>query len=133
MGRYFWVGRQVRTLRRYNRGYLLLPPLMYAPIIIFQLNLWFFLLETLILFSKRAPALFRKLEKSAQLLEKNALIVVIYGLNFSFKMQVLRVSRRKNQRFNWNIIVVCYLAVQLAKVDLISRPNQSDLVMNFYV
>ena len=30
---------------------------------------------------------------------KNALIVAIYGLNFSFKMQFLRVSRRKNRRF----------------------------------
>ena len=30
---------------------------------------------------------------------ENALIVVIYELNFSFKMQFLRVSRRKNRRF----------------------------------
>ena len=37
------------------------------------------------------PALFQKLEKSALILGKNALIVVIYGLNFSFKMQFLRV------------------------------------------
>ena len=30
---------------------------------------------------------------------KNALIVVIYELNFSFKMQFSRVSRRKKQKF----------------------------------
>ena len=29
----------------------------------------------------------------------NALIAVIYGLNFSFKMQFLRVFKRKKQRF----------------------------------
>ena len=43
-----------------------------------------------------SPALFRNLEKSALILGKNALITVIYGLNFSFKMQLLRVSGRKN-------------------------------------
>ena len=45
------------------------------------------------------PALFQKLKKSALILRKNVLIVVIYKLNFSFKMQSLRVSRRKNRRF----------------------------------
>ena len=42
------------------------------------------------------PILFQKLEKKALVLEKNALIMVIRGLNFSFEMQFLRVSRRKN-------------------------------------
>ena len=46
-----------------------------------------------------SPALFLKLEKSALIFWENALIVVIYVLNFSFKMQFLRVSRRKNRRF----------------------------------
>ena len=46
------------------------------------------------------PALFQKLEKSALILGKNALIVVIYGLNFSFKMQFLRVSRNKSGDFS---------------------------------
>ena len=45
------------------------------------------------------PALFQKLEKNTLFLEKITLIVVIYGLNFSFKIQFLRVSRRKNRRF----------------------------------
>ena len=46
-----------------------------------------------------SPALFQKLEKSALILRKNALIVVIYGYNFSFKMRFLRVSREKNRIF----------------------------------
>ena len=46
-----------------------------------------------------SPALFQKLEKSALILGKNALIVVIYGLNFLFKMQFVRFSRRKSWRF----------------------------------
>ena len=37
--------------------------------------------------------LFQKLEKSAPILGKDALIVVNYELNFSFEMQFLRVSR----------------------------------------
>ena len=45
------------------------------------------------------PALFQKLEKRALILGENALIVVIFGLNYSFKMQFLRVSRRRNQIF----------------------------------
>ena len=45
------------------------------------------------------PALFRKLKKSALIFGENTLIVVIYVLSFSFKMQFLRVSRRKNRRF----------------------------------
>ena len=40
-----------------------------------------------------SPALFRKLEKSVLICGKNALIVVICGYNFSFKMKFLRVSR----------------------------------------
>ena len=46
-----------------------------------------------------SPALFWKLEKSAPIWRKNALIVVIYGYNFSFKMRFLRVSRGKTRRF----------------------------------
>ena len=37
-----------------------------------------------------SPALFQKLEKSALILGKYALIVVIYGLNFSFKMHFFK-------------------------------------------
>ena len=46
-----------------------------------------------------SPALFRKLEKSSPILGKNALIVVIRGLSFSFKLQFLRVRGRKNWKF----------------------------------
>ena len=46
-----------------------------------------------------SPALFLKLEKSALILGKNALIVVIFVINFSSKVQLLGVSRRKNWRF----------------------------------
>ena len=38
-------------------------------------------------------------EKSALILGKNTLIAVIYGLNFSFKVQFLKVSLRKNRIF----------------------------------
>ena len=44
-------------------------------------------------------ALFRKLEKKRPNWRKNALIVVIYGYNFSIKMKFLRVSRGKTRRF----------------------------------
>ena len=47
-----------------------------------------------------SPALFQKLEKSALILSKNALIVVISELNFSFKMQFLRISRKKTGDFS---------------------------------
>ena len=47
-----------------------------------------------------SPALFQKYEKSALILGKNVLILVIYGLNFSFKMQFLRVSRNKTGDFS---------------------------------
>ena len=54
-------------------------------------------------------ALFQKLGKSALILGKNDLIVVIHGLNFSFKMQFLRVSRRKNLTFSlWGISFLFY-------------------------
>ena len=45
------------------------------------------------------PSPFSEIGKSALILGKNTLIVVIYGLNFSFKVQFLGVSRRKNWRF----------------------------------
>ena len=55
------------------------------------------------------PALFWNLEKSALIFDKNAQIVVIYVLNFSFKMQFLRVSRRKNRIFAlWYLSLSCY-------------------------
>ena len=43
-----------------------------------------------------SPALFQKLEKSVEILGKNALIVAIYGLHFSCG---LRVSRTRNPKF----------------------------------
>ena len=46
------------------------------------------------------PTLFQKLKKSALILGKNALIVDIYGLNFAFKMQFLRVPRNKTEDFS---------------------------------
>ena len=46
-----------------------------------------------------SPALFRKLENSALIWRKNALIVVSYGYNFSFKTKFLRVSSGKTRRF----------------------------------
>ena len=46
-----------------------------------------------------SSALFQKLETSALILGKNALIVVIYGLNLSFKMHFLKVSRNKSKNF----------------------------------
>ena len=66
-----------------------------------------------------SPALFRKLEKSALIWGKNALIVVIYGLNFSFKMQFFRVSRQKNRRF-----LPCVAFLSGAVVECLSKcPN----------
>ena len=49
--------------------------------------------------AKVSPALVKKLSKSALIWRKNALIVVICWLNFSFKMQFLIVSKRKSQEF----------------------------------
>ena len=49
--------------------------------------------------SEDPPTLFRKLEKISLIFRKNSLIVAIYELNFSFEIQLLRVFRRKNQRF----------------------------------
>ena len=45
-----------------------------------------------------SPVLFQKLERTALIFGKNTLIVVIYGLIFSFEMEFLRVSKRKNWR-----------------------------------
>ena len=45
-----------------------------------------------------SPVLSRKLEKSSLIFGKNALIVAIYGLNFSFKIHFLSYSRRKNPK-----------------------------------
>ena len=46
-----------------------------------------------------SPALSWKLGKSALILRKSVLILVIFGLNFSFKMQFLSLSSRKNLKF----------------------------------
>ena len=45
------------------------------------------------------PCPFSKNRKKYRILEKHALIAVIYRLNFSFTMQFLRVFRRKSRRF----------------------------------
>ena len=46
------------------------------------------------------PCIFSEFGKKYPNFEKkNTLIAVIYELNFSFKVQFLRVSRRKNRRF----------------------------------
>ena len=42
-----------------------------------------------------SPALSRKLERSSLIFRKNPQIVVIYWLNFSFKMHLLSFSRRR--------------------------------------
>ena len=55
-----------------------------------------------------SPVLFRKLEKYALILTKNLLPTVIYGLNFSFKVQFLRVSRRKTGDISqWDLSFSC--------------------------
>ena len=66
-------------------------------------------------------ALFRKLEKSVLILGKNALIVVFYGLNFLFKVQFLRVSRRKNCRFFPAGLFAFVLQIIFYQSPLISR------------
>ena len=48
---------------------------------------------------KHFTYLFQKLEKSVLVLGENAQTAVIYGLYFSFKAQLLRVSRRKKRKF----------------------------------
>lgn len=47
-----------------------------------------------------SPVFFWKLGKSALILGKNAQITVIYGLNFSSKVQFLKVSQVKNGYFS---------------------------------
>ena len=49
------------------------------------------------------------MEKSVLILGKNALIWVIHGLNFSFKMEFLRVSRRKNFFCNLVSLLLIFL------------------------
>ena len=46
-----------------------------------------------------SPALFRRLEKIVLTFGKNALIMVIYGWSFSFKVQFIGVSEGKIRRF----------------------------------
>ena len=46
-----------------------------------------------------SPASLRKMVKKRLNFWKNAVISVIYGLSFSFKVQFLKVSRRKKRRF----------------------------------
>ena len=56
-----------------------------------------------------SPTLFRKLEIGVLIWGKNVLIVAIHGLNFSFKMLFLRVSRRENSKFSlWSFSSLCY-------------------------
>ena len=45
------------------------------------------------------PCSFSKIGKKCSNLEKNSVIVAIYGYNFSFKMRYLSVSRRKTHNF----------------------------------
>ena len=45
------------------------------------------------------PCPFSKIGKNCPNFGGNVVIAVIYWLNFSFKVQFLRVSRRKNRRF----------------------------------
>ena len=47
-----------------------------------------------------SPAFFQKLGKNTQVFGKNALIVVIYGLNFSLNVQYLSASREKTGYFS---------------------------------
>ena len=60
-----------------------------------------------------SPTLFQKLGKNALILGKNALIALLYGLNFLFKMQFLRVSRKKPGNFpaGQNLFLVLYMIV----------------------
>ena len=62
---------------------------------------------------KGLPCFFQKIGQKCPNSGKNALIMVIYGLNFSFKMQFLRVSRRKKQRFfaTGPFVLVLYMIV----------------------
>ena len=60
------------------------------------------------------PYPFQKLEKSTLILGKNALIVAIYGLNFSFKMPFLRVSKNEIGEFSLrdkNLFLVLYIII----------------------
>ena len=69
----------------------------------------------------RSPLTFLKIGKKCLIFEKNALIVVICVLNFSFKMQLLGVSRRKNWIFfpaGSFFLVLCMITYHSA---LISR------------
>ena len=71
--------------------------------------------------------LFRKLEKSALIWGKSTVIAVIYGINFSFKMQFLSFSRRKSRNFSllgfsflccrWNVYQSALISRNLPCLD----------------
>ena len=67
---------------------------------------------------------FQKLEKNALILGKKAYAVVICWLNFLFKMQFLRLSRRKKLNFfpaGQNFFLVLYMIVY--QIALIPRKH----------
>ena len=69
-----------------------------------------------------SPALFWKLEKIALILGNNALIAVIYGLNFSFKVQFLKGSRRKKNFLArpsfFLLYMIIYRSVRISRKQL---------------
>ena len=65
-----------------------------------------------------SPALFQKLGKSALILRKNALIAVIPGLNFLFKVQFLKIPGEKTRDFYlWGLSFSCcrWLFIEVPK------------------
>ena len=56
---------------------------------------------------KGFPTRFSKLSKSILIFWKNVLIAVIYGLNFSFIVQFLRVLGKKTEVFPCGIFLIC--------------------------
>ena len=69
-----------------------------------------------------SPALFWKLEKIALILGNNALIAVIYGLNFSFKVQFLKGSRSKKNFLArpsfFLLYMIIYRSVRISRKQL---------------
>ena len=68
-----------------------------------------------------SPALFQKLEKSALISGENVLIAVIYELNFLFKVQFLRVSRKKNRDFTLRGLSFSYCRLFFYRSALIPK------------
>ena len=67
-----------------------------------------------------SPALFQKLGKISLTLGKNTLITVIRVLNFSFKVQFKRVSRKKTWRFLSSVVDDCLSKCPHPKKNLLS-------------